>query len=167
MSLTQSAERAAGGRRYLHINAAGDVEPCVFIHYPNANIHDVSLLDALRSPLFMKYYEGQPFNDNYLKPCPMLENPDVLPRMVPKPTASGTTSQILCTPSVIKIRHRAWLNPTCINSSVRAVFSNPPASVMQQIVGQTGPTRLPNFNLPLEPSLKTAKTVHGKFVGHF
>ena len=40
----------AGGRRYLHINAAGDVEPCVFIHYSNANIHDVSLLDALRSP---------------------------------------------------------------------------------------------------------------------
>ena len=25
----------AGGRRYLHINAAGDVEPCVFIHYSN------------------------------------------------------------------------------------------------------------------------------------
>ena len=23
----------AGGRRYLHINANGDVDPCVFIHY--------------------------------------------------------------------------------------------------------------------------------------
>ena len=80
----------AGGRRYLHINAAGDVEPCVFIHYSNANIHDVSLLDALRSPLFMKYYEGQPFNDNYLKPCPMLENPDVLPKMVAEAGAMST-----------------------------------------------------------------------------
>lgn len=40
----------AGGRRYLHINAAGDVEPCVFIHYSNVNIHNASLLDALRSP---------------------------------------------------------------------------------------------------------------------
>ena len=66
----------AGGRRYLHINAAGDVEPCVFVHYSNVNIHDVSLLDALRSPLFMKYYESQPFNTNHLRPCPMLENPD-------------------------------------------------------------------------------------------
>lgn len=37
----------AGGRNYLHINAAGDVEPCVFIHYSNVNIHDCSLLDAL------------------------------------------------------------------------------------------------------------------------
>ena len=80
----------AGGRRYIHINAAGDVEPCVFIHYSNANIHDVSLLDALRSPLFMKYYEGQPFNDNYLKPCPMLENPDVLPKMVAEAGAMST-----------------------------------------------------------------------------
>lgn len=80
----------AGGRRYLHINAAGDVEPCVFIHYSNANIHDVSLLDALRSPIFMKYYEGQPFNDNYLKPCPMLENPDILPKMVKDSGAHST-----------------------------------------------------------------------------
>ena len=42
----------AGGRYYLHINAAGDVDPCVFIHYSNANIHEVSLLDALKSPIF-------------------------------------------------------------------------------------------------------------------
>ena len=62
----------------------------MFIHYSNANIHDVSLLDALRSPLFMKYYEGQPFNDNYLKPCPMLENPDVLPKMVEETGAKST-----------------------------------------------------------------------------
>lgn len=40
----------AGGRNYLHINAAGDVEPCVFIHYSNVNIHDCSLLDALKAP---------------------------------------------------------------------------------------------------------------------
>ena len=80
----------AGGRRYLHINAAGDVEPCVFIHYSNANIHDVSLLDALGSPIFMKYYEGQPFNGNHLKPCPMLENPDTLPKMVAESGARST-----------------------------------------------------------------------------
>ena len=80
----------AGGRRYLHINAAGDVEPCVFIHYANANIHDVSLLEALKSPLFMKYYEGQPFNQNHLRPCPMLENPERLGQMVQESGAHGT-----------------------------------------------------------------------------
>ena len=35
----------AGGRNYFHINSAGDAEPCVFIHYSNANIHDQSILD--------------------------------------------------------------------------------------------------------------------------
>ena len=83
----------AGGRRYLHINAAGDVEPCVFIHYSNANIHDVSLLEALQSPLFKAYYEGQPFNDNLLRPCPMLENPECLESMVNRTGAHSTDLQ--------------------------------------------------------------------------
>ena len=41
----------AGGRNYLHINAKGDVEPCVFIHYSDCNIHEMSLLGALKNPL--------------------------------------------------------------------------------------------------------------------
>ena len=39
----------AGGKYYCHINPNGDVEPCVFIHYSTANIHDMSLLDCLSS----------------------------------------------------------------------------------------------------------------------
>ena len=62
----------AGGRNYFHINSAGDAEPCVFIHYSNANIHDQSILEILHSPLFMAYHNGQPFNKNHLRPCPML-----------------------------------------------------------------------------------------------
>ncbi|MCD7917357.1 MAG: radical SAM protein [Clostridiales bacterium] len=80
----------AGGRRYLHINAAGDVEPCVFIHYSNANIHDCTLLEALQSPIFMAYHKGQPFNDNMLRPCPMLENPELLRQMVKDTNARPT-----------------------------------------------------------------------------
>lgn len=72
----------AGGRRYLHINSAGDVDPCVFIHYSNANIREVSLLDALRSPIFVEYYKEQPFNDNLLRLCPLLENSGMLTDMV-------------------------------------------------------------------------------------
>ena len=83
----------AGGRRYLHINAKGDVEPCVFIHYSNANIHEVSLLEALKSPLFMAYHEEQPFNDNMLRPCPMLENPEALRKMVKDTDAESTDYQ--------------------------------------------------------------------------
>lgn len=80
----------AGGRNYLHINAGGDVEPCVFIHYSNANIHDCTLLEALKSPIFMAYHDGQPFNDNMLRPCPMLENPEKLRQMVKTTGAKST-----------------------------------------------------------------------------
>ncbi len=80
----------AGGRNYLHINANGDVEPCAFIHYSNVNINDVSLLDALKSPLFMQYKEHQPFNNNHLRPCPLLDNPDILKEMVLEADAEST-----------------------------------------------------------------------------
>lgn len=83
----------AGGRYYLHINAAGDVEPCVFIHYSNANIHDCTLLEALKSPIFMAYHDGQPFNGNMLRPCPMLENPEKLRTMVKETDARSTDMQ--------------------------------------------------------------------------
>lgn len=80
----------AGGRRYLHINANGDVEPCAFIHYANTNIHDVSLLEALKSPLFAEYRKGQPFNENMLRPCPLLDNPGALAAMVHRSAAHST-----------------------------------------------------------------------------
>lgn len=83
----------AGGRRYLHINANGDVDPCVFIHYSDSNIRERSLLDCLRSPLFMAYHDGQPFNDNMLRPCPMLENPEKLREMIAKTGAHSTDLQ--------------------------------------------------------------------------
>lgn len=83
----------AGGRRYLHINANGDVDPCVFIHYSDSNIREKSLLDCLRSPLFMAYHDGQPFNENHLRPCPMLENPEKIVDLVNKTKAASTDMQ--------------------------------------------------------------------------
>lgn len=80
----------AGGRRYLHINAKGDVEPCVFVHYSNANIRECTLLEALKSPIFMAYHDGQPFNENMLRPCPMLENPEKIRAMVKATGAQST-----------------------------------------------------------------------------
>ena len=80
----------AGGRRYLHINANGDVDPCVFIHFSDSNIHEKTLLEALRSPLFQAYHDNQPFNDNHLRPCPMLENPEILERIVKQTNAKST-----------------------------------------------------------------------------
>ena len=80
----------AGGKYYCHINPNGDVEPCVFIHYSGANIHDKPLLECLQQPLFKAYQEGQPFNENLLQPCPMLENPEKLKEMVIRTGAKST-----------------------------------------------------------------------------
>ena len=83
----------AGGRTYLHINANGDVDPCVFIHYSDSNIREKTLLETMKSPLFMAYHDGQPFNDNMLRPCPMLENPEKLRAMVKSSGAHSTDLQ--------------------------------------------------------------------------
>jgi len=80
----------AGGRRYLHINANGDVDPCVFVHFSDSNIHEKTLLECLQSPLFMAYHDGQPFNDNMLRPCPMLENPQLLREMIERTGAHSS-----------------------------------------------------------------------------
>ena len=80
----------AGGRNYFHINSNGDAEPCVFIHFSDSNIHDKSILEILQSPLFQAYHQGQPFNRNHLRPCPMLENPQFLRSMVKNTNAHQT-----------------------------------------------------------------------------
>lgn len=83
----------AGGRNYFHINANGDAEPCVFIHYSSANIRTHTLLEILKQPLFMAYRDNQPFNKNHLRPCPMLENPEILEKMVKETGAMSTDLQ--------------------------------------------------------------------------
>lgn len=80
----------AGGRNYFHINSNGDIEPCVFVHYSDSNIRKDTLFEALQKPLFMAYRKGQPFNDNHLMPCPMLENPQILRRIINETGAKST-----------------------------------------------------------------------------
>ncbi len=50
-------------------------------------------MEVLNQPLFMAYYHNQPFNDNMLRPCPMLENPEILQRMVEESGARSTDLQ--------------------------------------------------------------------------
>ncbi|ADL08808.1 radical SAM protein [Thermosediminibacter oceani] len=80
----------AGGRRYLHINAQGEVEPCAFVHYSTCNIKNVSLKEALCSPLMKAYQKRQPFNMNMRRPCPLIDNPDMLREIVEESGAYST-----------------------------------------------------------------------------
>ena len=82
----------AGGKQYFHISPNGDCEPCVFAHYSTVNIKDPDkhLIDALQSPLFMAYRERQPFSDNMLRPCPVMDQPGALKKMVHDTGAKST-----------------------------------------------------------------------------
>jgi MoaA/NifB/PqqE/SkfB family radical SAM enzyme len=83
----------SGGRRYLHINHKGDVEPCIFIHYATDNVKDKSLKECLKSPFFAAIRKEQPFSENLLCPCQIIDNPqkfrDIFKQTAPKPTDEG------------------------------------------------------------------------------
>jgi len=72
----------AGGRRYFHINANGDVEPCVYTHVAMDNIEHASLAEALNSSLFRSIRRRQPHNPNHLRPCMIIDNPHVLREVI-------------------------------------------------------------------------------------
>ena len=72
----------AAGRRYLHVNAKGDIEPCVYTHVAMDNIKDTSLTEALKSPLFRCIRSHQPHNGNHLRPCMIIDNPHVLREII-------------------------------------------------------------------------------------
>ncbi len=65
----------AGGRHYFHINSCGDVEPCIFCHFAVDNIKEKSLREVLNSPFFRAIRARQPFNENLLRPCMLIDNP--------------------------------------------------------------------------------------------
>lgn len=41
----------------------------------------------------MAYHNNQPFNENHLRPCPMLENPEILQKMIAETGAKSTDLQ--------------------------------------------------------------------------
>ncbi len=83
----------AGGREYLHITASGDVEPCVFCHFAVDNIKEKSLRDILTSPYMRAIRSRQPYRENLLTPCMIIDEPHVLRDVVQEfnahPTCEG------------------------------------------------------------------------------
>jgi hypothetical protein len=74
----------AGGKKYFHINARGDVEPCVYTHIAVDNIRDTSLAKALNSELFQFIRSRQPHNENHLRPCMIIDNPQIMREVIQK-----------------------------------------------------------------------------------
>jgi MoaA/NifB/PqqE/SkfB family radical SAM enzyme len=80
----------SAGRRYIHINNKGDVEPCIFAHFATDNIKEKSLLECLTSDFFRDLRRMQPFGKNLLRPCPLIDHPGVMKRAVERNNAYAT-----------------------------------------------------------------------------
>ena len=72
----------AAGRKYFHVNAKGDIEPCVYTHVAVDNVRDTTLKEALMSPLFKAIRARQPHNENHLRPCMILDNPEIMREII-------------------------------------------------------------------------------------
>lgn len=68
----------AGGKSYLHINPLGDIEPCAFAQFAVDNIRNKTITEALKSPFFKVIREGIPYDGNLLRPCMVVDRPEIL-----------------------------------------------------------------------------------------
>ena len=117
----------AGGKKYLHINSKGDVEPCVFVHFAVDNIKDKSLKEVLNSNFFRDIRKMQPFDENLLTPCMIIDHPAILREVCEKnnayPTHEGAESIIkskkitkyldLYSKKMGKLASNAWKEKYC------------------------------------------------------
>ncbi len=72
------------GKYYCHINSNEDVEPCIFAHYSAVNLKNKPLISAFEHPFFKEHIARQPYNDNMLLPCMMIDNPTVVREIMEK-----------------------------------------------------------------------------------
>jgi MoaA/NifB/PqqE/SkfB family radical SAM enzyme len=88
----------AGGRAYIHITSTGDVEPCIFTHFAVDNIKEKPLTDVLKSDFFRAIQRRQPFSDNLLRPCMLIDETHVIREAVratgARPTHPGADDLI-------------------------------------------------------------------------
>lgn len=80
----------SGGRVYVHVNAEGGVEPCVFAQFAADNIFDKSMEEILNSAYFKSIRKEQMNNRNRLRPCMIIDYPEILRKVVAEGGAKAT-----------------------------------------------------------------------------
>ncbi len=68
----------AAGRGFFHINAHGGAEPCPFSPYSDTSLRDVSLQDALNSPLFRKLKDENVLMEEHKGGCVLFEKQEIV-----------------------------------------------------------------------------------------
>ena len=89
--------------RYCYITVDGDVQPCTFVQFATHNVKEHTLREIWQSPFFVKIRSMQPYHENLLRPCKIIDNPDYLKAAVEesgaRPTCEGA-GEILTSPRV-------------------------------------------------------------------
>ncbi|WBW97166.1 radical SAM protein [Oceanirhabdus sp. W0125-5] len=72
----------AAGRGFIHINSRGAVEACPFAPYSDVNLNEMSLKEALSSPLLGKIRNIHGLLDEHKGGCALFENKEVVERVL-------------------------------------------------------------------------------------
>lgn len=76
----------AAGRGFFHINAYGGVEPCPFSPYSDTNLSNMTLLEALHSPLFVKLNENGNLFKEHIGGCVLYEQEEQVKALLKEET---------------------------------------------------------------------------------
>ncbi len=68
----------AAGRGFFHINSAGGAEPCPFSPYSDTNLKTSTLLEALKSPLFMRLKSSDLLMAEHKGGCTLFDKRDIV-----------------------------------------------------------------------------------------
>lgn len=72
----------AAGRGFFHINAMGGAEPCPFSPYSDVNLKNMTLKEALKSPLFQKLQENGNLKKEHIGGCVLFEQEEQVKQLL-------------------------------------------------------------------------------------
>jgi MoaA/NifB/PqqE/SkfB family radical SAM enzyme len=81
----------SSGRGFVHVSPEGHLEPCVFFPTSDSNIKDMSLIEALQSPLFRTIRAKEEQMDETIRGCVLWKNRE----LVERPFSAGSCSSVL------------------------------------------------------------------------
>jgi hypothetical protein len=76
--------------RYAYVTPHGDVTPCTFVHFTTHNYKNHTLTEIMKSDFFKAIRGVQPYQPNLLRPCKIIDRPQVLRDIVDKVGAKPT-----------------------------------------------------------------------------
>jgi len=79
--------------RYAYVTPDGWVQPCTFVHFSTHNLKQHSLREIFETQFFRSIRSRQPYSRNLLRPCKIIDHPEVLREVVAecgaRPTCPG------------------------------------------------------------------------------